>query len=103
MSATPYGSQYDYTCCEDNVSVYQMLEGNKGESGCQTQLHETRYIYNVPKAKEKRIIDRIIAHQLIILENPSQSFIDGIKLEDKQKNGTAKEGSGLAHTVRETT
>ena len=37
------------------------------------------------KAKEKKIIDRIIAHQLIILENPSPGFIDAIKLEEKLK------------------
>lgn len=64
-------------------------------------MHETRYIYNVNKSKEKKIIDRIIAHQLIILENPSNSFIDAIYLEEKLKNGRAKEGTGLAHTVRE--
>lgn len=55
------------------------------------------------KNKEKKIIDRIIAHQLIILENPSSTFIDAIKLEEKLKNGQTKEGTGLAHTVRETT
>jgi len=66
-------------------------------------LHETRYIYNVSKNKEKKIIDRIIAHQLIILENPAQCFIDAIRLEEKLKNGNSKEGTGSAHTVRETT
>lgn len=75
----------------------------KGDSGCQTQLHETRSIYNVSKNKEKKIIDRIIAHQLIILENPSSGVIDSIKLEEKLKNGNIKEGSGVTHTSRETT
>ena len=41
----------------------------------------------MPKNKEKRIIDRIIAHQLIILENPSSTYIDAINLEEKLKNG----------------
>ena len=54
------------------------------------------------KSKEKKIIDRIIAHQLIILENPSTSFIEAIKLEEKLKNGNTKEGTGCAQTVRET-
>jgi len=34
MSVTPLGSQYDYTCCEENVSVYSVLQGTKGDSGC---------------------------------------------------------------------
>ena len=62
MSATPLGSLYEYGCCKEEVNVYQMLNGQKGDTGCQTQLHETRYIYNVQKSKEKKIIDRIIAH-----------------------------------------
>ena len=57
----------------------------------------------MPKSKEKKIIDRIIAHQLIILENPTSSFIDAIHLEEKLKNGQTKEGTGFAHTVKETT
>ncbi len=103
MSATPFGSQYEYTCCDESVTVYSVLQGVKGDIGCQTQLHETKHIYNVNKAKEKKIIDRIIAHQLIILENPSSAFIDAIKLEEKLKNGNSKEGTGFAHTIRETT
>ena len=98
MSANPFGSQYDYGCCDESVNVYQVLNGQKGDQGCQTQLHETRSIYNVGKSKEKKIIDRIIAHQLIILENPS-GIIDSIKLEEKLKNGNVKEGSGMTHTV----
>lgn len=54
------------------------------------------------KLKEKKIIDRIIAHQLIILQNPSQSFIDAIRLDDKTKAGNPKE-TGFAHTVSDTT
>jgi hypothetical protein len=47
MSTTPFGSQYEYGCCKEEANVYQMLNGQKGDHGCQTQLHETRYIYNV--------------------------------------------------------
>ena len=61
-STGPFGSMYDYACCNEQVDVYQVLNGVKGVSGCQTQLHETRSIYNVPKDKQKKIIDRIIAH-----------------------------------------
>jgi hypothetical protein len=96
----PFGSTYEYSCCNNQVDVYQVLNGTKGDSGCQTQLHETKYIYNVPKHKEKKIIDRIIAHQLIILENPTQAFIESIKLEEKGKNGPVP-GTGIAVTARE--
>ena len=96
MSSNPFGSQYEYTCCNEQASVYQLLNGQKGESGCQTQLHECKHIYNVPKNKEKKIIDRIIAHQLIILENPTGAFIEAIKLEEKVKGGNTKDGTGMA-------
>lgn len=102
MSGSPYGTQYEYGCCSEQVSVYQVLNGQKGDNGCLTQLHETRHIYNVTKAKEKKIIDRIIAHQLIILENPTGSFIESIRLEEKNKSGNSKEGTGVAVTVSET-
>jgi len=58
----PFGSSYEYNCCSEQVDVYQVLNGQKGDQGCQTQLHETCFIYNVPKNKEKKILDRIIAH-----------------------------------------
>ena len=61
-SAGPFGSMYDYNCCSEQVDVYQVLNGVKGDRGCQTQLHETRSIYNVPLDKQKKIIHRIIAH-----------------------------------------
>lgn len=99
-SAGPFGSMYDYSCCNEQVDVYQVLNGVKGVSGCQTQLHETRSIYNVPKEKQKKIIDRIIAHQLIILENPTGAIIEKIKLEEKSKHGPVA-GTGLCVTVTE--
>lgn len=67
-----------------------MLNGVKGEDGCQSQLHETCSMYDEPKAKEKRILDRIIAHQYIIFENPSNTNIEAIRLKDS-KNPDDKE------------
>jgi hypothetical protein len=58
----PFGSSYEYPCCSQQADVYQVLNGAKGDSGCVNQLHETTTLYNVPKVKEKKIIDRIIAH-----------------------------------------
>lgn len=50
-------------------------------------FHEATRIYSViSKVKEKKILDRIIAHQLIILENPPQNvYIEGIKLKQDAK------------------
>jgi hypothetical protein len=64
-------------------------------------LHETTSFFNVPKHKEKKIIDRIIAHQLIIMENPASNFIEGIKLQERNKNGVVP-GTGFATTSKET-
>ena len=47
-------------------------------------------MYDEPKAKEKRILDRIIAHQYIIFENPSNTNIEAIRLKDS-KNPDDKE------------
>ena len=56
----PFGSSYEYSCCTETVDIYQVLNGQKGEDGCQTQLHSTASIYNVAKTKEQKIIDRIV-------------------------------------------
>lgn len=54
----------------------------------------------MPKHKEKKIIDRIIAHQLIILENPSSNYIESIKLQERNKNGVVP-GTGIATVSKE--
>ena len=96
----PFGSSYEYNCCNQQVDVYSVLNGTKGDSGCTNQLHETTYIYSVPKTKEKKIIDRIIAHQLIILENPDNKLIEGVRLQEKNKTGIVP-GTGFAVTSKE--
>ena len=30
----PFGSTYEYSCCNNQVDVYQVLNGTKGDSGC---------------------------------------------------------------------
>lgn len=82
------------------MDVYQVLNSQKGDSGCQNQLHETTSMFNVPKSKEKKIIDRIVAHQLIIMENPSTNFIESIRLQEKNKNGIIP-GTGFAVASKE--
>lgn len=54
----------------------------------------------MPKEKQQKIIDRIVAHQLIILENPTGTIIEKIKLEEKNKYGPVA-GTGMCITVTE--
>lgn len=62
------------------MSVYKVLNGCKSDNGCQTQLHGTSYIYSINPNKEQKILDRIISHQLIILDNPQATNIEKIDL-----------------------
>ena len=72
---------YEYKCCGETSDIYKVLNGCKGDTGCETQLHGTSYIYSVPAAKEQKIIDRIINHQLIIIDNPSNQIIEKLALQ----------------------
>lgn len=67
-----------------------MLKGCKGDHGCQTQLHGTNYIYGVAQNKEQKIINRIISHQLIILDNPLTESIERIELTNSAKTEECK-------------
>lgn len=91
---------YEYKCCNEVVEIYDVLNGKKGEHGCQTQLHGTSYIYALPKHKEQKIIDRTIAHQLIILENPSGQIIERLEFTHSEENTeTQAEGTGVQPTI----
>ena len=39
------------------------------QNGCQDLVHEVSETYQLDASKEKKITERIIAHQLIILEH----------------------------------
>ena len=71
---------YEYKCCGETSDIYKVLNGCKGDSGCVTQLHGTSYIYSINPAKEQKIIDRIINHQLIIMDNPTGQIIEKLTL-----------------------
>lgn len=30
----PFGSNYEYTCCNQTSDIYQVLNGAKGDQGC---------------------------------------------------------------------
>jgi hypothetical protein len=44
------------------------------------KMHEPINEATLSSEKERKILDRLISHQLIILENPPSSFIDEVKL-----------------------
>ena len=62
-------------------------------------MHEVSQTYNLDPSKEKKITDRIIAHQLIILETTGNKYIEKIwirEFNDKmdEKTSTIKISEG---------
>jgi hypothetical protein len=62
-------------------------------------VHEVSQTYNLDPSKEKKITDRIIAHQLIILETTGNKYIEKIlirEFNDKmdEKTSTIKISEG---------
>ena len=45
-------------------------------------MHEVSQTYNLDPTKEKKITDRIIAHQLIILETTGNKYIEKIMIRE---------------------
>jgi len=45
-------------------------------------VHEVSQTFDLDKAKDKKIIDRIIAHQLIILETTGNKHIENIMIRE---------------------
>ena len=77
----PMGSNYQYSCCEKEMNVTQILNQNSEvQNGCEVQVHQVSYTYQLDPSKEKKITDRIIAHQLIILENTGNKYIEKIQI-----------------------
>jgi hypothetical protein len=59
----PMGSNYQYSCCEKEMNVTQILNQNSEvQNGCEVQVHQVSYTYQLDPSKEKKITDRIIAH-----------------------------------------
>jgi len=83
----PMGSNYVYSCCDKEVNVTQILnQQSETSSGCDVQVHEVSQTYMMEQAKEKKITDRIIAHQLIILENTvNDHYIEKISIREFNK------------------
>lgn len=79
----PYGSKYQYGCCNKEQSVTSIINQTGEESpGCEVKVHEVSETYQLDAEREKKITRRIIAHQLIILENTGSSYIDEIKIKE---------------------
>lgn len=52
----------------------------KGTNGCKMKMHEPYSNVSMNIDKERKILDRVVSHQLIILENPPESPIEEIKV-----------------------
>ena len=62
------------------------------QNGCEVQVHQVSYAYQLDPAKEKKVTDRIIAHQLIILENTGNKYIEKILIGEFHNKENKKEG-----------
>lgn len=62
-------------------------------------MHEVSQPYQLDASKDKKITDRIIAHQLIILETTGNKYIEHIKIREfndkmDEKSSTIKLSEG---------
>jgi hypothetical protein len=97
----PLGTNYQYACCDQEVNVVSILNSTtETQTGCETQVHEVSTTFDLEEAKDKKIIDRIIAHQLIILETTGNKYIENImirefnpKMDEKQSTIKISEGN----------
>ena len=55
-------------------------------SGCQSIAHDASKGYNLTPDKAKKVCDRIVSHQLIILENTRNRYIDKIEIREFNNN-----------------
>lgn len=109
MSLTgPLGSNYAFSCCDKEVNVTSIInEVNEEKNGCETMVHELSETYQLEEGKEKKITDRIIAHQLIILENTSSRCIEKLlvrefnegKMDEKETTVRLAEGTAQPPTL----
>ena len=98
----PMGSNYVYSCCDKEKNVTSILNSvTEQQNGCDVQVHEVSETYMMDATKEKKITDRIIAHQLIILENTiNDHYIEKImireynKMDDKEPTIKLTKGNG---------
>mmetsp|Transcript_11001 Transcript_11001/g.16681 ORF Transcript_11001/g.16681 Transcript_11001/m.16681 type:complete len:232 (-) Transcript_11001:1499-2194(-) len=91
----PMGSNYQYACCDKEMNVTAIFgSASDVQSGCETQVHEVSETFGMEQAKEKKTTDRIIAHQLIILENTvNDQYIEKIFVREFNKKMDEKESS----------
>ena len=65
-----------------NVTAILNQNNELATNGCEVEFHEVTETFQMDPHKDKKIIDRIISHQLIILENPGKNFIEQIKIRE---------------------
>ena len=62
-------------------------------SGCKMQLHAPSEAYGMSAEKQRKTLQRVVTHQLIILENQPSQMIEEIKFQD----GVGGSGSSSGH------
>jgi hypothetical protein len=78
---TPGGMLFEYECCGQKKDIYKIMECSAEyikPTGCKMQLHNTTEAYGTSIEKLKRTMNRVISHQLIILENQPAQMIEDI-------------------------
>lgn len=77
------------------MPVTQILNQEyENQNGCDVKVHEVSETFQLEADKEKKITDRIIAHQLIILENTgNDQYIEKIAVREFNKNLGANEST----------
>lgn len=84
------------------MNVTQILnQKQEQQNGCEVQVHQVSTAYQLDQTKEKKVTDRIIAHQLIILENTGNKYIEKIIIgEFHQKPVKEGEKPVMLETVK---
>eukprot|EP00347_Sterkiella_histriomuscorum_P020422 403337867 len=92
----PGGSLYNYECCGKSYHIQQLLElEGRGLNGCKMQMHEPQINATMNTEKERKTLDRLVSHQLIILEYPSSVLIEDIQNTDSAQQSPMKGNSPL--------
>lgn len=73
---------FEYECCGQRQDIYKVMECSAEaakSNGCKMQLHTPSVAFGMSMDKLRKTLNRVITHQLIILENQPPQMIEDIK------------------------
>ena len=76
---------FEYECCGQKKDIYQIMECSADyvkPSGCKMQLHNPSEAYGMTIEKLKKTMNRVVTHQLILLENQPAQQIGNIEVTE---------------------